>query len=241
MLYLYKYIRLDFLQGETGIMPHKNKSVFTRVLKTVLCIFLCLLILVVGAFAALVCYERTKSFTTTDFDSYLKNGTYLEDTAIAVLPSKEDLDTKEIVFYEYEYDYSVILSGNSMLRLVVIYDADDFNTAWQTLEKQYLMQDEGWRERFYFDGDLYHCYIFYGEAHREASDRQKYDRSRAIPSACFLPGQKALFRCRYGCLPRGRRGGSPDRNRHGADIHRRRGSHRRRSGQNTDGPFEAHA
>ena len=61
-------------------------------------------------------------------------------------------------------DYDVILSGNSMLRLVVIYDADDFNTAWQTLDKQYLMQDEGWRERFCFDGDLYYCYTFYGEA-----------------------------------------------------------------------------
>ena len=145
-------------------MPYKNKSVFTRVLKIVLRIFLCLLILVIGACATLVYLERTKSFTTTDFDAYLKNGTYLEDAAIAVLPSKEDLDTKEIVFYEYEYDYSVILSGNSMLRLVVIYDADDFNTAWQTLEKQYLMQDEYWRERFYFDGDLYHCYTFYGEA-----------------------------------------------------------------------------
>ena len=146
------------------MMPHKNKSVFTRVLKIVLCIFLCLLILVIGACAALVCYERAKSFTTTDFDSYLKNGTYLEDAAIAVLPSKEDLDTKEIVFYEYEYDYGFILPGNSMLRLVVIYDADDFNTAWQTLEKQYLMQGEYWRDRFYFDGDLYYCYTFYGEA-----------------------------------------------------------------------------
>ena len=145
-------------------MPYKNKSVFTRVLKTVLCIFLCLLILIIGACAALVCYERAKSFTTTDFDSYLKNGTPLENAAIAVLPSKEELDTKKIVFYEYEYDYSVILSGNSMLRLAVIYDADDFNTAWQTLDKQYLMQDEGWRERFYFDGALYYCYTFYGEA-----------------------------------------------------------------------------
>ena len=50
------------------------------------------------------------------------------------------------------------------LILAVIYDADDFNTAWQTLDKQYLMQEEGWRERFYFDGDLYYCYTFYGEA-----------------------------------------------------------------------------
>ena len=81
-------------------MPYKNKSVFTRVLKTVLCIFLCLLILIIGACAALVCYERAKSFTTTDFDSYLKNGTHLEDVAVAVLPSKEDLDTKKIAFYE---------------------------------------------------------------------------------------------------------------------------------------------
>jgi len=150
-------------------MPHKNKSVFIRVLKTVLCIFLCLLILVISACAALACYARAKSFTTTDFNSYLKNGTHLEDAAIAVLPPKEDLDTKKIAFYEYEYNYGVILPGvilpgDSMLRLVVIYDADDFNTAWQTLDKQYLMQDEGWRERFYFDGDLYHCYTFYGKA-----------------------------------------------------------------------------
>lgn len=145
-------------------MPHKNNCIFIRVLKPVLCIFLCLLILIIGACTALVCYERAKSFTTTDFDSYLKNGTHLEDAAIAVLPSKEDLDTKEIVFYEYKYDYSVILSGDSMLRLVVIYNEDDFNTAWQALDKQYLMKDEYWRERFYFDGDLYHCYTFYGEA-----------------------------------------------------------------------------
>ena len=117
-----------------------------------------------SACTSLVCSGRAKSFTTTDFDSYLKNGTHLEDEAIAVLPSKEDLDTKEIVFYEYEYDSGFLLPGDSMLRLVVIYDADDFNTAWQTLEKQYLMQEEGLRERFYFDGDLYHCYTFYGEA-----------------------------------------------------------------------------
>lgn len=145
-------------------MPHKSQGIFTRVLKTVLCIFLCLLILIICACASLVFYGRAKSFTTTDFDSYLKNGTHLEDAAIAVLPSKEDLDTKEIVLYEYEYDYGFILPGNSMLRLVVIYDADEFNTAQQTLDKQYLMQDEAWRERFYIDGDLYHCYTFYSEA-----------------------------------------------------------------------------
>ena len=135
-----------------------------RILNIVLCVFLFVLAVVIGSFSIIVCYEKAKSFITTDYNLYLENGTYFEQTASLVMPSKNVLDSAKIVHYQYEYNYGVICEGNKMLRLIAIYPEDDFHTMKDALEEQYLMQDECYRETFLLDDEVYYCYIFYNNS-----------------------------------------------------------------------------
>ena len=143
-------------------MPRQTTT--PRALKIVLCVVLGALALAAVALASLACYERVNSFTATDLTAYLQNGTTLEAAAASVLPTKQDLDAQEVAFYEYDYDHGILLPGDSMLRLSVVYETDAFDSARQALDERYLGLDDAWRESFCFDGALYHCYVFYGEA-----------------------------------------------------------------------------
>ena len=135
---------------------------YKKLLKIILCTLLIIATLAISICVGIACYQTAKSFTTTDFNLYLENGTYFEETASLVLPSKDTLDKAKIVFYEYEYNHSIFFDGNKLLRLVVTYDQEEFDSAQSTLETRYKEGKD--REKFYFDSNLYFCYTFYNNS-----------------------------------------------------------------------------
>ena len=112
-----------------------------------------------------IIYNKSQSFTSTDYNLYLSNGTYFEETASLVLPSKNALDKAEIVKYQYDYSpQTFIFTSHITLHLSVIYSENDFNDMKNAIEEQYLKQDECHQEKFYHNGNLYYGYIFYNNS-----------------------------------------------------------------------------
>ena len=120
--------------------------------------FLCFLIIVS---ICVVSCQDSDNIVSYDFDMYLKNGTYFEETASMVMPSKDSLNNAEIVFYEFQH-YS-----DKILRLIVNYQENDFSLAQKKLNEQHnelkspLYVKIPLYEKFYFEDRLYCCYIFY--------------------------------------------------------------------------------
>ena len=84
-----------------------------------------------------IIYNKSQSFTSTDYNLYLSNGTYFEETASLVLPSKNALDKAEIVKYQYDYSpQTFIFTSHITLHLSVIYSENDFNDMKNAIEKQ---------------------------------------------------------------------------------------------------------
>ena len=132
-----------------------------KTLKFVFTSFILIVSLIIASMIAMVFYDRSQSFITTDYNLYLSNGTYFEQTASLVMPSKTLLDRSELVRYQYEYNHSSLLGDNITLHLSVIFSDDDFNDMVNALAEQ---NAESLRETFYYDGNLYYGYKFYNNA-----------------------------------------------------------------------------
>ena len=114
--------------------------------------------LVLASILAVIFYDRFQSFTTTDYNLYLSNGTHFEQTASLIMPSKTVLDRAELVRYQYEYNHGSVLGDNITLYLSVIYSDEDFTNMKNALEEQ---NAEFSRETFYYEDNLFYGYIFY--------------------------------------------------------------------------------
>lgn len=133
-----------------------------EILRGILCLLLVILLLCLSVFV----YQKIKSFKTDDFDLYLKKGTELEATAARVLPSENELENTQIILYEYDYQYEILLGGYKMLRLVVVYnDQEAFLEAKETIEDGYLKENGSYPESFSLNGSLYYSYIVYDDSH----------------------------------------------------------------------------
>ncbi len=114
---------------------------------------LCFLAVLVAVFF-MFC-DNQDYFVSRDFRSYLKNGTEFENTATNILPSNAELEETDILFYEFYH------KDNRVLRLDVAYSQSDFNSAKEEISAHLAAQNSYCREDFYFDGQLYHGYVFY--------------------------------------------------------------------------------
>ena len=135
-----------------------------KVLKFAFISLILIISLIIGSVLAVVFYDRSQSFTTTDYNLYLSNGTYFEQTASLIMPPKNVLDRSEQIRYQYEYNHGSIFGNEITLHLSTIYSDDDFCDMKNVLEEQYLAQAESMRETFYHDGVLYYGYIFYNNS-----------------------------------------------------------------------------
>jgi hypothetical protein len=126
-------------------------------------LFIFFLAVLVICFAIFI-YQKTKSFTTTDFDFYLRNGTYFEESASLILPSKDALENAQILTYEYDYQYGVFFGGEKMLRLSAVYSEEDFFEAQNAIEEKYLQVEGLDLEKVCLNEELYHCYVFYNNS-----------------------------------------------------------------------------
>ena len=135
--------------------------IIKKPLKFAFVAFIVIVLLIITSCLTVVFYDRSQSFTTTDYNLYLSNGTYFEQTASLVMPSKTVLDRSELVRYQYEYNHGAIFGDDITLHLSVIYSDNDFDNMINALEGQ---NSQSLREMFYYEDDLYYGYIFYNNA-----------------------------------------------------------------------------
>lgn len=141
-------------------------SIIKRKFNFIAIVLLCFIIVAISVSCLLsfrYASDNVCFFETHNIDTYLKGGTHFEKTASLVLPSEELLLKNRIASYEFLH------FSDKILRLEVIYNKDDFDSALKAVEEQYEKNDESVCEKFYFDNKLYHCFVFYNNSNDSAN------------------------------------------------------------------------
>lgn len=125
----------------------------TRVLRIiVLMLFLLMLTALCGC-------GKKQNRLIYDFDTYLCEDTEFDRNAATVLPSKEDLEDSEVVFYMfYDNGGDDEVTSDKMLRLTVQYSDEDYIKAKEKIE-QHASQDKTQSSSFYYNGVLYNGFM----------------------------------------------------------------------------------
>ena len=104
------------------------------------------------------CQEENK-LISYDVHTYLSCNTDFEKKASIVLPSTEDIEDSEIVYFAI-YDNSGASFQEGMLRLTVKYSNESFLNESNRLETLFETKNIGMEESFYFDETLYKSFQY---------------------------------------------------------------------------------